>query len=98
MNSFAIADCRLPIEMTYTEARRQLIDRGAAIASFGRRWIDPVRDLRRLEYSARGPGFLRMNVCGWRFVLVDTARHRPCYSDRIHCLHLGRFLVRVHRP
>lgn len=48
-------------------------------------------------YTYREAGFFRMNVCGWRFVLIDTARHFAVYTDRTHGLHLGRFIVRLHQ-
>ena len=52
---------------------------------------------RGLRYHARASGFFRVNICGWRFVVIDTAKHRACYSDRTHGIRLCRFLFRLSR-
>lgn len=49
------------------------------------------------QYRWRAPGFLRMNVCGWRFMFIDRRKCHPCYSDRAHGWNFGPFIFRVHR-
>ena len=52
----------------------------------------------RYHYSDRSPGFLRMNICGWRLVFIDTRKHIAVYSDRAHGWKVGPFLFRANNP
>lgn len=49
----------------------------------------------RYRYSWREPGFFRMNLLGWRFVLIDTRVFRPVYTDRVYGRRIGNYLVRL---
>lgn len=69
----------------------------ADIAAFGSQLYQARKLLRRAKYHYRCAGFFRMNVAGWRLVLIDTRRHRAVYSDRAHGICLGKFIVRVSR-
>jgi hypothetical protein len=41
-------------------------------------------------------GFLRINLFGYRFVLIDSRRHFVVYSDRTNGRRVGPFFVRLH--
>ncbi len=54
----------------------------------------PYRSIRHRWY---GRGFLRLNICGWIFKVIDRRKHHPVYSDRLHGWKVGRFVVVVRR-
>jgi hypothetical protein len=68
---------------------------------FAASWKSSVREIgasmRSVKYHWREPGFFRVNVCGWRFVAIDTSRHPAMYSDRANGWRVGPFLFRVSR-
>jgi hypothetical protein len=52
---------------------------------------------RSVKYRHVERGFLRMNLCGLRFYLIDSRRHRPVYSVRQSGWWFGPFVFSVSR-
>jgi hypothetical protein len=45
------------------------------------------------RYGYYEHGFLRLSCFGWRLVFINTAKHRPLFSDRKFGWRVGRFII-----